>query len=384
MRGLMNNDEARICLLLVTALVSWLQVGDTYELTGKLWNEAVSLLAIAEAIHDVPIMTVYGFLGDGIAFVRREGLLEAALHTGQFMFLDRMRGILFLAIGLVAITCTFWLEHVLALLYYYKFKQDLTWYSFHRNCFALLILVSPFFLWRRDLPRTQGSMAEMFTTKRVEVPRREPQSEDVCPICHDLLLCEEASSEEPVGKEPVGEETVAPELACEEPAGEETVGEDPAGNEPASEETLGEDAARKEPACEECLGEDPGGEDVAGNAVRGEAIGEDALGVDAVGGDAAGGDAVGEDVGVDAVDDAVVGGDTVGGDAVRGGAAVEDAAAGDAVGAEPTKKEYASLSFCKFGCGRGVHTECMKNWLNHRAVCVYCESNWSCSLPDHI
>ena len=41
-----------------------------------------------------------------------------------------------------------------------------------------------------------------------------------------------------------------------------------------------------------------------------------------------------------------------------------------------------NLSYCKFGCGRNLHTECMERWVKHKVQnaqevsCPLCRTDW--------
>lgn len=45
-------------------------------------------------------------------------------------------------------------------------------------------------------------------------------------------------------------------------------------------------------------------------------------------------------------------------------------------------KEHHNLSYCKFGCGRNLHTECMEKWVVHKQQngqkisCPLCRTDW--------
>ena len=45
-------------------------------------------------------------------------------------------------------------------------------------------------------------------------------------------------------------------------------------------------------------------------------------------------------------------------------------------------QEDSNLSFCKFGCGRNLHTECMERWVKHKiqnaqeVSCPLCRKDW--------
>ena len=45
-------------------------------------------------------------------------------------------------------------------------------------------------------------------------------------------------------------------------------------------------------------------------------------------------------------------------------------------------KESDNLSYCKVGCGRNIHTECMERWVKHKVqnsqevTCPLCRTDW--------
>merc|ERR1711920_616389 len=79
-----------------------------------------------------------------------------------------------------------WIEVVLALLYAFFFYQDLSHYGFHRNCAALLMVVLPLILSRKRAQRAKSYVTGTLARRRVLV--RQPDEEDICPICHEFLL----------------------------------------------------------------------------------------------------------------------------------------------------------------------------------------------------
>ena len=34
------------------------------------------------------------------------------------------------------------------------------------------------------------------------------------------------------------------------------------------------------------------------------------------------------------------------------------------------------IVYCKASCGKSVHEECMKTWLQHNSTCIYCRAVW--------
>jgi len=43
------------------------------------------------------------------------------------------------------------------------------------------------------------------------------------------------------------------------------------------------------------------------------------------------------------------------------------------------------LDYCKFSCGKPVHTECYKMWLKKKAAkCIYCQANWHTEKTNYI
>lgn len=49
-----------------------------------------------------------------------------------------------------------------------------------------------------------------------------------------------------------------------------------------------------------------------------------------------------------------------------------------------------NLSFCKFGCGRNIHTECMERWVKHKiqnaqkVTCPLCREDWGKNVLDEL
>jgi hypothetical protein len=47
-----------------------------------------------------------------------------------------------------------------------------------------------------------------------------------------------------------------------------------------------------------------------------------------------------------------------------------------------TMNQNDNLSYCKFGCGRNIHTECMERWVKHKVSnsqevsCPLCRKDW--------
>mmetsp|Transcript_27399 Transcript_27399/g.86846 ORF Transcript_27399/g.86846 Transcript_27399/m.86846 type:complete len:232 (-) Transcript_27399:184-879(-) len=35
-----------------------------------------------------------------------------------------------------------------------------------------------------------------------------------------------------------------------------------------------------------------------------------------------------------------------------------------------------AVVYCKYGCGKVVHKACMRQWIEQRSVCVYCQAEW--------
>ena len=39
---------------------------------------------------------------------------------------------------------------------------------------------------------------------------------------------------------------------------------------------------------------------------------------------------------------------------------------------------YEKVAYCRWGCGKGIHRECMRQWIAHsRNECIYCQAWWT-------
>ena len=39
---------------------------------------------------------------------------------------------------------------------------------------------------------------------------------------------------------------------------------------------------------------------------------------------------------------------------------------------------FAQVQYCKWGCGKGIHRECMRQWIaRSRNECIYCQAWWT-------
>jgi E3 ubiquitin-protein ligase ZSWIM2 len=49
-----------------------------------------------------------------------------------------------------------------------------------------------------------------------------------------------------------------------------------------------------------------------------------------------------------------------------------------------------NLSYCKFGCGRNLHTECMERWVKHKqsnhqeVSCPLCRTDWGSNALEEL
>ena len=57
---------------------------------------------------------------------------------------------------------------------------------------------------------------------------------------------------------------------------------------------------------------------------------------------------------------------------------VAEGAEGDEVDEVAKALAYERVQYCRWGCGRGIHRDCMRQWIAHsRNECIYCQAWWT-------